>query len=276
MRLTGRPAPMTTASFRIEIIPKCIYVGGSGPSMAPITMLPQHDKESWVIAELIEYGKLPHYVVHPKDSPVVRKIVRQTEIRNWVSPRVVEAFELEEGIRRDAQEEELEKEKERRKLTKNGKKRGRPFKYAHAGASASLVESIETETDTPDDADQPASSHLPQPSNPQLSLPRASLSQPQLDLSHKTDTPFDTETTEDEGIPGSMEPPPSKRSRTDMSEGPSSKTPRNPKEPLSSPQTVQKNPAPTSQQLGRSQSMAEPSTPRRTPSPSKQIGRAHV
>ncbi|KFY84146.1 hypothetical protein V500_09554 [Pseudogymnoascus sp. VKM F-4518 (FW-2643)] len=261
---------MTTASFRIEIIPKPIYVGGLGPPMAPISMLPEHDEESWVIAQLIQYGKEPHYVVHPKDKPVVRKIVQKNEILNWVSPRVLEAFELEEETRRDAREEELKQKRELNKLTRNGKKRGRPFKRAQTGASASLVESIETETDTPEDSADPlASSYPPQPSNTQPSLSQPSLSQPHLTLRHRMDSPFDTENTEDdEGITGSMEPPPSKRSRTDMSEGLSSKIPINPKESVSSPQTVQ-NPAPTFKQPQRSKSMAEPSTPQRTPSPSK-------
>lgn len=238
--------------------------------MAPISLLPEHDEESWVIAQLIQYGKEPHYVVHPKDKPVVRKIIQKNEILNWVSPRVLEAFELEEGIRRDAREEELKQERALNKLTKNGKKRGRPFKRAQTEASASLVESIETETDTPDDSAGPlGSSHLPQPSNTQPSLSQPSLSQPHLTLRHRMDSPFDTENTEDdEGITGSMEPPPSKRSRTDMSEGLSSKIPINSKEYISSPQTVQ-NPAPTFKQPQRSKSMAEPSTPQRTPSPSK-------
>ncbi|KFY63520.1 hypothetical protein V496_03916 [Pseudogymnoascus sp. VKM F-4515 (FW-2607)] len=254
---------MTTASFRIEIIPKPIYVGGSGPPMAPITLLPEHDEESWVIAELINYGNEPQYVVHPKDKPVVRKIVRKIDALDWVSPRVVEAFEMEESRRRDAREEELEQERERHKLTKNGKKRGRPFKYIQPGASASLLESIETETDTADDHAQP-------------SLSQPSLSQPHLTLRHRSDSPLDTENTEnteDEGIPGTMEPPPRKRSRISASSGPSSKTktPRTLQDPLSSAQTVQ-TPAPTSTRPPRSsKSTADPETPHQTPpsSPSK-------
>ncbi|OBT60832.1 hypothetical protein VE03_09914 [Pseudogymnoascus sp. 23342-1-I1] len=254
---------MTTASFWIEIIPKPIYVGGSGPPMAPVTWLPEHDEESWVIAELIQYKKESHYVVHPKNKPVVRKIVRKIDALDWVSPRVLEAFEMEEAIRRDTREEEQKQGRVKNKLTKNGKKRGRPFKYTQPGASASLVESIETETDTQDDAAQPSTS--------QPSLSQPSLSQPHLTLRHRSDSPFDTENTEDEGILGSMEPPPSKRSRTDTSAGPSSKTPRNPQEPLSSPQTVQ-NPAPTSARLRSSKSTAEPETPHHTPSKSRTPG----
>ncbi|KFY47314.1 hypothetical protein V495_02006 [Pseudogymnoascus sp. VKM F-4514 (FW-929)] len=270
---------MTPAGFRIEIIPKPIilepiapkpiyvYVGGSGPPMAPITLLPEHDEDSWVIAQFIDYKKVPHYVIHPKDKPVVRKVVPKNDILSWVSPRVVEAFEYEEGIKRDIEEEELAREKERSKLTKNGKKRGRPFKD-RIRAEASLAESIETETDTPDDG---AFDMARQRLQPSLSQP--SLSQPFISLPQRMELLFanqDTESTEDEGITGSMEPPPSKRSRTDMSEGPSSKTPRNLQESLSSPQTLQKNHAPTpSQQAQRSKSMAEPSTPRRTPSPTK-------
>ena len=245
---------MTTASFWIEIIPKPIYVGGTGPPMAPITLLPEHDEESWVIAEVIEYKKVPHYVVHPKRKPVVRKIIAKNEALDWVSPLVYEEFEMAEGLRRDAREEELKQEKERSKLTKNGKKRGRPFRNAQTEASA-LVESIETETDTQDDA---------QPSNPQPFLSEPSLSQPNL----RMDSPFDTEATEDEAISRTMEPP-SKRSRTSTSEGFSSKTPRNLQEPLSSSQTVQKkNLAPTSKPHRQSKSTAdEPSAPCHTPSP---------
>ncbi|OBT74913.1 hypothetical protein VF21_06054 [Pseudogymnoascus sp. 05NY08] len=246
---------MTTASFWIEIIPKPIYVGGTGPPMAPITLLPEHDEESWVIAEVIEYKMVPHYVVHPKDKPVVRRIIAKNEALDWVSPLVYEEFEMAEGLRRDAREEELRLEKERSKLTKKRKKRGRPFRNARTEASA-LVESIETETDNPDDA---------QPSNAQPSLSKPNL---------RMDSRFDTEATEDEAISRTMEPPPSKRSRTSTSEGRlSSKTPRYPPEHLSSPQTVQKrkNPAPTSKPHRQSKSTAdEPSTPRHTPSPSKQ------
>ncbi|KFY77350.1 hypothetical protein V499_03249 [Pseudogymnoascus sp. VKM F-103] len=240
---------MTTASFWIEIIPKPIYVGGTGPPMAPITLLPEHDEESWVIAEVIEYKKVPHYVVHPKDKPVVRKIITKNVALDWVSPLVYEMFEMEEGLRRDAREEELRLEKERSKLTKKGKKRGRPFRNRQMEASA-LVESIETETDD----------------NAQPSDLQPSLSQPNL----RMDSPFDTEATEDETISRTMEPPPRKRSRTSTSEVRlSSKPPRNPEEPLSSPQTVQKkNLAPTSKSHRESKSTAdEPSTPRHSPSP---------
>ncbi|KFZ14848.1 hypothetical protein V501_03027 [Pseudogymnoascus sp. VKM F-4519 (FW-2642)] len=243
---------MTTASFWIEIIPKPIYVGGTGPPMAPITLLPEQDEESWVIAEVIEYNKVPHYVVHPKDKPVVRKIIAKNVALDWVSPLVYEMFEMEEGLRRDAREEELRLEKERSKLTKKGKKRGRPFRNRQMEASA-LVESIEPETDTPDDTAQPSDL-------------QPSLSQPNL----RMDSPFDTEATEDETISRTMEPPPSKRSRTSTSEVRlSSKPPRNPQEPLSSPQTVQKkNLAPTSKSHPRSKYTAEePSTPRHSPSP---------
>ncbi|OBT83969.1 hypothetical protein VE02_07192 [Pseudogymnoascus sp. 03VT05] len=220
--------------------------------MAPITLLPEHDEESWVIAEVIEYKMVPHYVVHPKDKPVVRRIIPKNEALDWVSPLVYEEFEMAEGLRRDAREEELRLEKERSKLTKNGKKRGRPFRNARTEASA-LVESIETETDNPDDA---------QPSNLQPSLSKPNL---------RMDSPFDTEATEDEAISRTMDPPPSKRSRTSTSEGFSSKTPRIPQESLSSPQMVQKNRAPTSKPHRQSKSTADdPSTPHHTPSPSKQ------
>lgn len=235
--------------------------------MAPITPLPEHDEDSWVISQFTDYKKVPHYVIHPKDKPVVRKVVPKNDILSWVSPRVVEAFEYQEGIKRDIEEEELAREKERGKLTKNGKKRGRPFKD-RIRAEASLAESIETETDTPADGAFDVTRQRLQPS-----LSQPSLSQPFISLPQRMELLFanqDTESTEDEGITGSMEPPPSKRSRTDMSEGPSSKTPTNLQESLSSPQTLQKNHAPTpSQQAQRSKSMAEPSTPRRTPSPTK-------
>ncbi|KAL5345280.1 hypothetical protein ACLOAV_009650 [Pseudogymnoascus australis] len=241
---------MTTASFRIEIIPKPIYVGGSGPPMAPITLLPEHDEESWVIAELINYGNEPQYVIHPKDKPVVRKIVKKIDALDWVSPRVVEAFEMEESRRRDAREEELEQERERHKLTKNGKKRGRPFRYIQPGASASLLESIETETDTADDNAQPSA--------PQPSLSQPSLSQPHLTLRHRSDSPLDTENTEnteDEGIPGTMEPPPQTLAHI-------------PKLRTFHAQTVQ-TPAPTSTRHPRSsKSTADPETPHQTPSSS--------
>ncbi|KFY12392.1 hypothetical protein V492_03908 [Pseudogymnoascus sp. VKM F-4246] len=257
---------MTTASFQIVLFPKPIYVAGSGPPMAPVTLLPEHDEASWVIAQVIDYYKIPHYVVHPKDKPVVRKIIRKIDALDWVSPRVCEAFEMAEARRRDAQEEELKQAKALAKLTKNGKKRGRPFKNPETGTwtSAALVESIETETDTLDEGADSLAPRPPQPSNQQPTLSIPSLSQPHP--RHNMDSLFDTE-----GIPDSMDPPPSKRFHTDMSEGPSSKTPRNPQEPIiSSPQTVQKkNLAPTSTQPQQSKSMAEPTTPRHTPSPSK-------
>ncbi|OBT51411.1 hypothetical protein VE04_07210 [Pseudogymnoascus sp. 24MN13] len=210
---------MTTASFWIEIIPKPIYVGGTGPPMAPITRCRSTTRRAG-------------------DKPVVRKIITKNVALDWVSPLVYEMFEMEEGLRRDAREEELRLEKERSKLTKKGKKRGRPFRNRQMEASA-LVESIETETDD----------------NAQPSDLQPSLSQPNL----RMDSPFDTEATEDETISRTMEPPPSKRSRTSTSEVRlSSKPPRNPEEPLSSPQTVQKkNLAPTSKSHRESKSTAD-------------------
>ncbi len=124
-----RPTP-----FTVEIPDRPVYVPGSGPAVAPITLQPDNHDTGWVIAGTVDFQGLSQYVVTPKDNPAHRRPVKKQHILDWVSPKAHEDFEYAQYKIQTEAERQREKESHilakaaaiRQKRHGMGLTRGRP------------------------------------------------------------------------------------------------------------------------------------------------------
>ncbi|RDW68570.1 hypothetical protein BP5796_09227 [Coleophoma crateriformis] len=103
-----------TVRERVKYIP-----GSSGPPLAPISIMPVHDKDGIILDYMLVNGG-PHFLIGYKDSRL-QIIAKPQHILDWVSQRTFEDYEYEQTTLRLRQEEEellpqiLAKEERRRK-----------------------------------------------------------------------------------------------------------------------------------------------------------------
>lgn len=184
-----------------------VYVGGTGPAMAPVTPMPADDERSWIIAEIIVYDKVPQYVIHPRGKPAVRQFIKKEKVLDRVSPRVLEEFEYKEFSRQQDEEEKISRmrigpKKRRGKGRSSTTQRSVPQLMALAQSipspknEISEDESLDLEVENAL-ARQPS---LSQPYPPQLSLSQPSISQNLLKRTIQSLESHDIETTGDEGV----------------------------------------------------------------------------
>lgn len=205
--------------------------------MAPISVLPPDDEDSWVIAETIIFDKIPQYVVHPKGKPVVRRVVRKEDILDWVSLRELEVYESKEFNKEYDEENEKEKQAKYNKRARSGKKRRRLFK--HQIGSASAAESREhSDIEMGEASVDLFAEDTSIPQQPSLSQP--SLSQPNLSYKRKYHSSLnnqDTEGTEEDTADFALaldSPLASNISRKDKRQDPTRKAPNHAKDTFSS------------------------------------------
>jgi hypothetical protein len=117
---------MSQSRIQVEIYETPIYVPGSGPPMAPITLLPPDSPDSWEIECKMEIERSPRYIVFPKGKPSIRKAVKLLDVLDWVSPRVLEDFEAKEFMRQEKEMETKDIRVEQENINAPHKKRGRP------------------------------------------------------------------------------------------------------------------------------------------------------
>lgn len=101
-----------------EPLPK--YIPGSGPPLAPISVLPPDDIDGFIIERSLVEGQL-RYLVGYNDRPQLKVTVRAQNILDWVSSRTFEQWESDEYERLQREREKIElpaiiaKDKARRK-----------------------------------------------------------------------------------------------------------------------------------------------------------------
>ena len=143
----GLPPPKTHIEFDFVIAERPRYIPGSGPPLAPVTVMPANDKDGFIAAEVMLDSEL-RYVVEYEQQRHLRVGVRLPNILNWVSPRALEKWNSEKYDAEVREEEERElpllkaKEERRKKRleklsraglpaeTKSRKRKRRPFNEA--------------------------------------------------------------------------------------------------------------------------------------------------
>jgi hypothetical protein len=110
--------PLSGFDFVVAERPK--YIPGSGPPLAPISAIPVHDRDGFIINK-VQFQKQLRYLVGYEDQPHLRVSVQPQNILDWVSRWALEKWESDsyEAEERRREEEELPailaKEERRRK-----------------------------------------------------------------------------------------------------------------------------------------------------------------
>jgi hypothetical protein len=92
--LEGLPAPPEESYFDFVVAERPIYIPGSGPPLAPITIMPPHDKKGIIIDE-IKLGDSKdswRYIVSYDNEPTLRMSIKPERILNYVSARTYEKY----------------------------------------------------------------------------------------------------------------------------------------------------------------------------------------
>jgi hypothetical protein len=93
--------------FDFVVAERPMYTPGCGPALAPISVLPPHDKDG-IILEKTFVDKALRYIIGYKDEPHLRHSVKAQDLLKYVSPRTFEQWESEDYDRREREAAELE------------------------------------------------------------------------------------------------------------------------------------------------------------------------
>ncbi|KAE9381238.1 hypothetical protein N431DRAFT_424827 [Stipitochalara longipes BDJ] len=123
----GRQKQQLTFDFVVAERP--IYVPGSGPPLAPVTVMPIHDKDGIIKGE-VTMGHQLMFIVSYEDHPYLRVSVKPQNILDWVSPRTFEEWEsakaeAERKAERDELLPKIEAREKKRLLKEQGGKASR-------------------------------------------------------------------------------------------------------------------------------------------------------
>ena len=90
----GLPGPPEGAYFDFVVAERPIYIPGSGPPLAPITIMPPHDKKGIIIDEmrLGDSKDSWRYIVTYDNEPTLRMSIKPERILNYVSARTYEKY----------------------------------------------------------------------------------------------------------------------------------------------------------------------------------------
>lgn len=81
-------------TFDFVVAERPMYVPGSGPPLAPVIVMPAHDKDGVIQGEVKLDNQLM-YIVGYEKHPYLRVSVKPQNILDWVSPRTLEDWEFE-------------------------------------------------------------------------------------------------------------------------------------------------------------------------------------
>ena len=114
----GLPPVATFPSFDFVVAERPRYIPGSGPALAPITAMPPHDKDGFII-DKVQFKRQLRYLVGYEEYPQLKVSVQPENILDWVSRHALEQWEAqrydEEERRREEEELPLILAKEERK-----------------------------------------------------------------------------------------------------------------------------------------------------------------
>jgi hypothetical protein len=116
-------------TFDFVVAERPMYVPGSGPPLAPVTVMPANDKDGVIQGEVKMDNQL-RYIVGYEKHPYLRVSVKPQNILDWVSPRTLEDWEFEKAkAEYQADEDELLPKimarEQRKKLKEQGGKASR-------------------------------------------------------------------------------------------------------------------------------------------------------
>jgi hypothetical protein len=125
----GLPPPIKL-QFDFFVTERPRYIPGSGPPLAPVTIMPPNDKDGYIIDQVMLYSEL-RYIVGYRETPTLRVAVKLPNILKWVSQRTLEEWhknKYDSEVREEEERElpllEAKDEKRRKKMEKLEKLRG--------------------------------------------------------------------------------------------------------------------------------------------------------
>lgn len=114
--------------FDFIVAQRTKYIPGSGPPLAPIGILPEHNKYG-IIEDFINLEGSPLYVVSYKDKPALRMSIKPEHVRDYVSARTLEKWEDKQTeIRLQAERDAIDpraRAKEERRLARESRTEAR-------------------------------------------------------------------------------------------------------------------------------------------------------
>jgi hypothetical protein len=104
----SRPQVATFPGFDFMVAERPKYIPGSGPALAPITVMPPHDKDGFII-DKVQFHKQLRYLVGYEHHPQLKVSVRPENILDWISRHALEKWESDQynAEERRREEEEL-------------------------------------------------------------------------------------------------------------------------------------------------------------------------
>lgn len=118
----GQPAPgPAKISFDFIVAPHATYIPGSGPALAPITRMPPHDKDGFII-DKVQFKKQLRYLVGYEQYPQLKVSIQPQNILDWISPYALEDWEAKHY---DAEEKRRKEEELPALLAKDERRRKR-------------------------------------------------------------------------------------------------------------------------------------------------------
>ena len=103
----GLSPPTKHLEFDFIVAERPQYIPGSGPPLAPVTIMPPHDKDGYIIEQVMLYSEW-RYIVGFHDIPNLRVGVRLPNILRWVSARELEKWNTNKYDAEVQEEEERE------------------------------------------------------------------------------------------------------------------------------------------------------------------------
>jgi hypothetical protein len=123
----GLPPPTNHLEFDFVVAERPRYIPGSGPPLAPVTIMPPDDRDGYIIDQVVLYSEL-RYIVGYHEMPHLRVGVRLPNILQWVSARALEKWETDRydaEVRAEEEQElpllEAKEERKKKKLAKLAK-----------------------------------------------------------------------------------------------------------------------------------------------------------
>lgn len=115
------PPVATVPSFDFMVAERPKYIPGSGPALAPITAMPPHDKDGFII-DKVQFKRQLRYLVGYEQYPQLKVSVEPQNILDWVSRHALEEWEAK---RYDAEEKHREEKELPAILAKEERRRKR-------------------------------------------------------------------------------------------------------------------------------------------------------
>ena len=120
-----RPKGQNQLTFDFVVAERPKYTPKSGTSLAPISVMPAHDKDG-IILNKFQLSGQSQYLIGYEDQPLLRIAVKPQNILNWVSARTFIKFDndqsqIKERLREENQSPKIIAQEERRRRFKEKK-----------------------------------------------------------------------------------------------------------------------------------------------------------